>query len=203
MTQKDPLEELLHTYIDDYVQKNQAARVLARGLQVVGVGFMPIVDHLTFRSLSVEKRAEEFLNFGYAYDEKLGVIEHEQWWAKVYRKEGYPDIFIDQAFDGERGKGSLIPEWVQTFGEKCLHHVAVRVENIEEAIFFLEKQGVPFAGNIVGDRGSDLRQIFSKAEMKDGKPFTVIELTERHHGYKGFLPPQADGLMESTRIKKT
>ena len=198
----DPLEKLLLHYVEDFISHNKAAHVIAMGLHVLGIGFWPIIDHLTFRTLKVEERAKEFLDQGYHYDEKLGVIEYENWWAKVYRRPGYPVIFVDQAYDGPRGKGSLIPEWVETFGDKVLHHVAIRVADIEQAIFFLEKQGTQFVGNIVGDRGSDLRQIFTKPEVKKGKPFSVIELTERHRGYTGFLPPQAQGLMESTRTPK-
>ena len=196
----DPLERLLHGYIDDFVIHNRAAKVICDGMRVIGVGFRPIIDHLTFRTLDVEARAKEFLQLGYAYDDTLGVIEYENWWAKVYRKFGYPTLFIDQAYEGARGKGSLIPDWVKNFGDKTLHHIAVKVDDIEKSIFYLEKQGVPFAGNIVGDRGTDLRQIFTQPEMRRGKAFSVVELTERHRGYIGFLPPQADGLMESTRI---
>ena len=198
----DPLEKLLRRYIDDFISNNHAAQVIANGLRVVGVGFRPVIDHITFRTLNVEKRALEFLSFGYEYDRTLGVIEYENWWAKVYRKPGYPTIFIDQAFEGARGKGAIIPDWVNAFGDKTLHHVAVCVDDIETSIFYLEKQGVPFAGKIVGEKGTDLRQIFTQPEMRDGKPFSVIELAERHRGYSGFLPPQADGLMESTRLKK-
>ena len=198
----DPLEKLVLRYVEDFIDHNRAAHVIAKGLHVLGIGFWPLIDHITFRTLHVEKRAVEFLDCGYTYDQKLGVIEYENWWAKVYRKPGYPVIFIDQAYDGARGKGSLIPEWVEAFGDKVLHHVAVRVADIEQAIFYLEKQGVEFAGNIVGDRGTDLRQIFTKPEVKKGKPFSVVELTERHRGYAGFLPPQAQGLMESTRHPK-
>ena len=196
---KDPLEQLLHHYVEEFITNNHAAKVVADGLRVLGIGFRPVVDHLTFRTLDVEERSKEFLSLGYVYDSKLGIIEYENWWAKVYRKAGYPVLFIDQAYDGARGKGSLIPEWVHTFGDKMLHHIAVRVDDIENAVYFMEKQGVAFAGNIAGDRGTDLRQIFTKPDMCKHKPFTVLELTERHRGYKGFLPPQAQGLMESTR----
>lgn len=196
----DPLEKLLRGYMDVFVANNQAARVVAMGMRVIGVGFRPIIDHITFRTFDVGKRAKEFLKYGYEYDAALGVVEYENWWAKVYRKPGYPTLFIDQAYDGPRGRGSLIPDWVETFSDKVLHHVAIQVDDIENAIFCLERQGVPFAGQIVGDRGTDLRQIFSKPEMKKGKAFSVLELTERHRGYSGFLPPQADGLMESTRL---
>ena len=196
----DPLEKLLHRYIEDFIANNNAARVVADGMRVIGIGFFPIIDHVTFRTLDVEERAGEFRRCGYAYDAKLGVIEYENWWAKVYRKPGYPALFIDQAYEGERGRGSLIPDWVRTFGDKVLHHIAIRVDDIDKAIFYLEKQNVPFAGKVVGDRGTDLRQIFTAPEMKNGKAFTVLELTERHRGYTGFLPPQAQGLMESTRV---
>lgn len=199
---KDPLEKRLAAYVEDFIAHNRAAHVAAMGLHVLGIGFWPIIDHMTFRTLKVEQRAKEFLDCGYRYDEKLGVIEYENWWAKVYRKTGYPVLFIDQAYEGARGKGSLIPEWVETFGDQVLHHIAIRVADIEQAIFYLEKQGVQFAGNIVGDRGTDLRQIFTKPEVKKGKPFSVLELAERHRGYAGFLPPQAQGLMESTRHSK-
>jgi hypothetical protein len=37
----------------------------------------------------------------------------------------------------------------------------------------------------------------------NGAAFSVIELTERHEGYLGFSPPQADGLMKSTVQKSS
>jgi len=198
--QKDPLEALLLRYVDDFIRQNRFARVISEGLSVAGVGFWTVVDHLTFRTLDVDQRAGEFLKHGYAYDSQLGILEYNNWFAKVYRKPGYPALFIDQAFPGARGKGSLIPDWVKTFGDETLHHVAIRVEDVEKAIFFLEKQGVRFAGEIVGDHGTDLRQIFTEPEMKKGKAFSVVELTERHRGFTGFSPPQANRLMESTRV---
>jgi len=198
---KDPIEEMLAAYVADYVKNNKAARVVASGLQVLGIGIRPVIDHITFRTLDVDKRAQAFLDLGFVYDTKLGVIEYENWWAKVYRKPGFPAIFIDQAYDGERGSKSLIPAWVKKFGDQVLHHVAIQVDDIDQAIYFLEKQGIAFSGKVVGGRGTDLRQIFSAPEIRDGEAFSVLELAERHHGYAGFLPPQADGLMESTRLK--
>ena len=197
----DPLEKLIRMYVDDFVAHNRAAHEVATGLRVLGIGFRPVVDHITFRTLNVDHRAKEFLKYGYEYDAKLGVIEYDNWWARVYRKSGYPAIFIDQAFDGPRGKKALIPGWVKKFGDKVLHHVAIQVDDIESAIFYLEKQGIPMAGKVVGDKGTDLRQIFTQPEMIKGQAFSVLELAERHRGYSGFLPPQADGLMESTRLQ--
>ena len=53
-----------------------------------------------------------------------------------------------------------------------------------------------------GRHSGALRQIFTQAEKREGEPFTVLELTERHFGFKGFSPPQAQGLMESTVAHK-
>ncbi|MEE9258419.1 MAG: hypothetical protein V3U37_02650, partial [Nitrospinaceae bacterium] len=119
----------------------------------------------------------------------------------VFRKPGYPTLFIDQAFSGERGKDSLIPEWVDAHRVRCFHHIAVLVEDIDFAIANLEKKGLNFSVNIVADPGTDLRQIFTRPEIKNDRVYSVLELIERHNGYMGFLPPQADGLMESTRRK--
>jgi hypothetical protein len=65
----------------------------------------------------------------------------------------------------------------------------------------LKSQGVVFTGQIVGARGGQLRQIFTAPEIIDDQPFSVLELTERHSGFQGFSPPQADSLMKSTVVK--
>ncbi|OGW23041.1 MAG: hypothetical protein A3K09_03030 [Nitrospinae bacterium RIFCSPLOWO2_12_FULL_47_7] len=194
-------DKFIAEYIDEYLAGNRAASEMSGMMKQAGVGLMPVIDHCAIRTYNVEKRAVEIVGCGFKYDNTLGVLEFDNWWAKVYRKPGYPSLFIDQAFDGERGRKSLIPEWVGAHGDMRFHHIAILVENIEQAIAVLKLKGIAFAGDIIGERGSDLRQIFTQPEMKDGKVFTVLELTERHHGYQGFLPPQANGLMESTRLK--
>ncbi len=202
----DETEKVIGRYIEQFIKNNSAARFLAGELHKIGIGFRPIADHITVRTTDVMKRAEEFLKLGFVWDNEVGnkgLIEFDDWWARVVRKSGFPAIFIDQACAGERGKTSVIPPWVQAFGDKVLHHVAVQVDDIDAAIAQLKKHGIGCAGEIVGEKGSDLRQIFTQAEVRDGKPFTVLELAERHHGYAGFLPPQAAGLMKaSTQTKK-
>ncbi len=195
------LDLLLKDYIDRFISGNRAAHDLATLMDQAGVGLGPLIDHCTVRTLDVDRRARQFTGLGYWYDSKIGILEFDSWWAKVYRKPGYPALFIDQAFTGERGKTSLIPDWVSAHGDECFHHIAIKVENIEHAMSALEKRGYPVTGSIVGDPGTDLRQIFTQPEMVNGNVFTVLELIERHNGYEGFLPPQADGLMESTRIR--
>ncbi len=107
-------------------------------------------------------------------------------------------MFVDQAYADVRGGTSIIPAWVEKFGDQVFHHIAVRVQDIEQAIERLKRRGVVFAGQIVGEPGGRLRQIFTAPEMVDGQPFSVLELAERHRGYQGFLPPQADSLMKAS-----
>ncbi len=196
--QSASLDTLLARMVAEYVARNQAAGVLKAMLDETGVGFWPVIDHVTIRTHDIDQGAEPFVTLGYVYDETL---QYDDWYAKVYRKDGYPSLFVDQAYPDERGKTSIIPGGVNKFGDKVFHHVAVRIEDIEEAVTRLKQKGVVFAGKIVGERGGHLRQIFSSPEMVDGQPFTVLELVERHRGYLGFLPPQADSLMKSSTGK--
>lgn len=189
------LDALIARMIQEYVSRNQAAKALRDSLDEAGVGFYPVADHLTLRTMDIDRCAEEFMKLEYMYSETL---EYEDWYAKVYRKIGYPALFVDQAYPDDRGRTSIIPGWVKKFGDQVFHHVAVRVEDIERAIEQLKAKGVVFTGQIVGARGGQLRQIFTAPEMVDGQPFSVLELTERHRGYQGFSPPQADSLMKST-----
>jgi catechol 2,3-dioxygenase-like lactoylglutathione lyase family enzyme len=189
------LDDLLDRMVTDYVEHNRAAGILKAMLDQSGVGFSPVMDHVTIRTLDIDRGADPFVKLGYVYDETL---QYDDWYAKVYRKVGYPALFVDQAYPDERGKTSIIPGWVNKFGDKVFHHVAIRVEDIDKAVVRLKQKGVVFAGNIVGAPGESLRQIFSAPETVDGQPFSVLELAERHRGYQGFLPPQADSLMKST-----
>ncbi len=195
MDQAHELDILMEKMVATYVARNRAAGILKEMLDETGVGFSPVIDHVTIRTLDIDRGAEPFVKLGYVYDETL---QYDDWYAKVYRKVGYPALFVDQAYPDARGKTSIIPGWVNTFGDKVFHHVAVRVENIEEAVARLKQKGVVFAGTIVGAPGGSLRQIFSAPETVDGQPFSVLELAERHRGYQGFLPPQADTLMKSS-----
>lgn len=195
-----PIDVFFDDYISRFLSENEAARYIANELSSCGIGLMPLIDHCTLRTLDVDKRAEDLLDLGFSQDQAIGTLEFDNWWAKVYRKPGYPSIFVDQAFAGKRGEPSLIPDWVHTHGDQCFHHIAILVENIEHAIERLKNKKIEFAGQIVGAPNTDLRQIFTKPELKNNKAFSVLELIERHNGYKGFLPPQADGLMESSRL---
>ncbi len=192
------LDAVIEKFLSDYLARNHAARILRDALDEVGVGLVPVLDHLTIRTFSIDRSAEQFVRLGYAYSETL---EYDDWFAKVYRAPGYPTLFVDQAYEGARGKTSIIPGWVAKFGDHTFHHIAVRVEDIEKCIGRLQSKAVVFAGKIVGEKGENLRQIFTEPEQVDGEPFSVLELAERHQGFQGFSPPKADSLMQST-VKK-
>lgn len=195
MNNKAELEQRIDSYVQEYVSRNRAAQIAKEVLDSAGIGVKPLVDHITIRTRSIDQRAQEFLPLGYIYSETL---EYSDWHAKVYRAAGFPALFVDQAYDDNRGATSVIPRWVDQFSDQTLHHIAILVEDIEAAMHKLQQKGVNFAGSILGEKGDVIRQIFSVPEQVDGAPFSVLELIERHAGYQGFSPPQADALMQST-----
>lgn len=195
MDREVELERKLDALVEDYIRGNRAAAVMKADLDRAGTGFRPVIDHLTIRTHDIDRRAGEFLAAGYGFAEQL---DYDDWYAKVYRRAGFPTLFIDQAYPDGRGSSSIIPAWVDRFGDDTLHHIAVQVEDIELAIRRLREQGIGFAGEVIGERGGRLRQIFTAPEQRDGAPFSVLELTERHAGFLGFSPPSANALMRST-----
>jgi len=193
-------EPLIQRPLADYFRENDAAR---RFVEISNKkGWPVIVDHLTIRCLDIDTRARPLLSIGYENRNEIVEYPDQGWWAKVYRKAGYPAMFIDQSYADERGKKSFLSAWVKRFGENCFHHVAVLVNDIEAVKAAMEAEGVEFSGEIVGRRGTRLRQIFTAAEQREGQAFSVLELAERKN-YDGFVPEQADGLMQaSVKVKK-
>ena len=186
--------------IETFFNKNEAGGRYLLLLQEIKGSL--VIDHITIRCLNIEERAKEFLTTGYVDKNEKVEYPDQGWWAKVYRKAGYPAMFIDQAYSDEKGNRSPLAPWVKKFGDQVLHHVAVRVGNIDQTKKALEQKGVEFSGDIVGEKGTRLRQVFTAAELKDGMAFTVLELTERNN-YEGFYPEQADSLMKSSTKTKT
>ena len=72
------LDGLLERMVMEYVARNRAARILRGLLEEAGVGFSPVVDHVTLRTLDIDRRAETFVALGYAYDETL---QYDDWYA--------------------------------------------------------------------------------------------------------------------------
>jgi hypothetical protein len=193
-------EPLIRDLLQQYFEQNEAARIYLSVAKQCG--WPAIIDHITIRCHHVDQKAQEFLKIGYEYQEEFIEYPDQGWWAKVYRKKDYPALFVDQAYEDERGKSSILPQWVDTFGDNVLHHIAVRVTDIEKALEAMKSQKVQFAGQIVGKRGTRLRQIFTAAEVRQGKAYSVLELAERNN-YEGFVPEQADSLMQSSVEKRS
>ena len=191
-------DKFLKEHCTNYLKSNQSALKVVENIKQAGIGWYQLVDHVTFRTYDVEKKAKEIENLGYSLTDTL---EFKNWWGNIYALKGRPLIFIDQSFEGEKGEGSLIKEWVDEFGDRVFHHIAIRVEDIDYSVEFLQSNlHIEFSSAINGEPGANLRQIFTKPEIQNGKAFSVLELIERNNGYMGLLPPQADKLMESTRI---
>lgn len=191
-------DSLINDLVRHYAAGNRAAQVYAEISDVQGWPF--VIDHVAVRCLCVEDRAQVFLDAGYTFQNECVEFQDQGWWAKVYRKPGQPVAFVDQAYGDARGEKSIIPAWVERFGDKHLHHIAVLVDDIDQAIAVLKTHGVQFAGEVVGSPGSRLRQIFTASEVRKGAAYTVLELTERN-GYTGFYPDQANALMQSSTQK--
>lgn len=188
-------DSMMRDLIRQYFKENEAARIFVDEWNRLERPL--IIDHAAIRCMNVDRRAEPFLKRGYRFEGEVIEYPDQGWWAKVYRRPDYPALFVDQAYEDERGGKSIIPAWVARFGDQVLHHVAVRVEDIDQAIAALQKRGVEFSGAVVGNRGTRLRQIFTASEVREGEAFTVLELAERN-GYEGFYPEQADSLMQSS-----
>ena len=194
----DPLEKLLKEYLNNFIQNNASARTVANGLRITGPGLWPLVDHITFRAEDAVRRGEEFRALGCEADSESGSISFDTWCAEILFKKGFPAIVVEQALGGDKGKNCLIPEWIKNFSENTVHHIGLRVDDIEQAIFFLEKQGIAFSGKIMGDREAELRQVFTAPEQRDGFPHSALKLVERKPGFAGFYPPQ-DMMIEATK----
>lgn len=197
-------EKSIHDRIEKYFEKNMAARKYAEVCQEKGWNLD--IDHLTVRTYNVDKSAEHFIKLGYKFDEKVD-YKNEGWYAKVYRHQKYPAMFVDQTYDDAPTSLQIIKKWVDKFGDGDYHHIAVLIPKgieIEEIIDLLKKKGVNFPGKVTGPKGTRLRQIFTQAEVVDGEPYSVLELAQRNPDpqtgkiYTGFISEQADSLMKDS-----
>lgn len=184
---------VIRDYIERYEAGNGAARRLHQAIDEIGIGLRPLVDHLSIRTLDVAERCLEFTALGFSYDDTLGVLERDSWWARVFRKPGFPAIYIDQPFNDHRGSNSTIRSWVERFGDGGLHHIAVSVDHIETAMERMQGLGITFTGAIIGDPLSEFRQIYTEPEVIDGVASTTLELIERRWGFTGFLSTLSQG----------
>lgn len=177
------LEQALKRYTEDLTAENVAARVVARGLSLVGVGIRPVLDHFIFRTVHLKERTREFLDLGYQRDPAAKVLEHKGHSVEVFRCGCAPAVLVEHPHEKEG------LEWVAHFGDRKPYVMALRVDDIEEAAFRLEKQAVVFLRPPAGKRGETLREIAAAPEVRDGKNAHHLALVERHAGDQRFYSP--------------
>ena len=182
---KDPalLEQILKQYAAGLALENTAARVVTRGLSLVGIGIRPILDHFIFRTVHLKERTSEFLELGYERDPAAKVLDHKGHGVEALRRGRAPAILVEHPHE----KAGL--DWVAHFGDKKPYAMALRVDDIEEAVFRLEKQAVGFIRPPAGKHGETLREIAALPEIKDGKNAHHLILVERHEGDQRFYSP--------------
>jgi catechol 2,3-dioxygenase-like lactoylglutathione lyase family enzyme len=190
--------------IEVYFAKNSSARAY---LEVCSECNWPLLfDHLTIRTHSIDEAAKQYEKLGWKFDTSID-YRSEGWWAKIYRQEGLAPFFIDESYKDAPEEQKIIEKWVNKFGDQELHHIAMRIPQgveIEQVVQALESKGCKFPGKITGPKGTQLRQIFSQAEMVDGMGYSVLELAQRGidrntgKTYEGFISEQADSLMKDS-----
>ena len=177
------LEEILREYAEGLVLENTAARVVARGLSLVGIGLRPVLDHFIFRTVHLNERAKEFLALGYERDPVAKVLEQKGHGVEVFRRGCAPAILVEHPHE----KAEL--DWIAHFGDKKPYAMALRVDDIEDATFRLEKQSIGFIRPPAGKHGEALREIAALPEQKNGKNAHHLILVERHAGDSRFYAP--------------
>ena len=215
MIYPEPINKILDKYKSEkelyeplliYFEGNKAATKYAEICLEKGWDY--VIDHMAVRTHSVNSTAKKYEKLGWKYEDKVDYLE-EGWWANVYRHSIYPALFIDQSYKDAK-KEKIIENWVGKFGEYKFHHIAVLMPEdvgLEEVINLLKKKNENFPGNIIGGKDSRLRQIFTRAELVNNHPYTVLELIQRNKDpntgtiYQGFINEQADSLMKSTVLK--
>ena len=182
---KDPavLEQSLKSYAADLAAENTAVRVVTRGLSLVGIGLRPVLDHFIFRTVHLKERVSEFLNLGYERDLTAKVLGHKGHGVEVFRKGDAPAILVEHPHE----KAGL--DWVGHFGDKKPYAMALRVEDLDEAVFRMEKQAVGFIRPPAGKHGETLREIAALPEVKDSKHAHHLILVERQLGDARFYAP--------------
>jgi hypothetical protein len=177
------LERILKKYAQDFAVSNPAAKAIFRGITVIGVGVRPILDHFLFRTRQPAERVLEFTALGYEKDSSAIVLGHPKNAVSVYRCRCLPAVLIEEAQD----RNSL--EWVEEFGDSAPYVMAVRVDDIEESTFHLEKQAVQFLRPGAGKPGEEVRAIAAMPFPRNGRASTVLVLAERHAGNMSYYAP--------------
>ena len=118
----EAVDKFLRANCENYINSNKSALKVVGNIKQAGIGWFQLIDHVIFRIDNVEIKAKQLVDFGYSH---IDTLEFNNWWGNIYALKGRPLVFIDQAYEGEKGEGSLIKEWVNGFGDKIFHHIAI------------------------------------------------------------------------------
>ncbi|MBI5004647.1 MAG: hypothetical protein HZC04_00460 [Candidatus Lloydbacteria bacterium] len=198
-----PEESFLEYYFKLYVMGNHDARSVLRAMRDSGFDPSALVDHCTIRTQNIKSVAKKLNTQGFE-KVKDGSIDMGDWFLWSFYRPGYPIVVADQAHyknQSSTGGGKIIHDWVERFGDEQFHHIAIRVEEIYQAVTKWTSWGVSFSDGIVCDKQTGLKQVFTKPILSHGYPYTVLEFIERPPGCTGLVVPNADKLVLSSNNK--
>ena len=157
-----------------------------------------ILDHIAYRVKNRDKTAD-FLHKALKYntETQFEIIFDNASTAECLvltpPTDANPELFVS---DGT--EDSIVGEWVKNHrnGQGGIHHLAYKVDNIEEHVKEWQQNGVEFLTSKVIDCPEDkMKQIFTKPlDVLGG---IIIELIERED--KGFCQNSVKDLMNSTK----
>lgn len=169
-------KEKINAYLKEFRAHYPVADAFLKSLSLVGVGVWPVADHLLFRVYDGAPKTEELLALGYKLKSKKVAHESRGSLITAYAQVSFPDILIETPSKKGVGEAS---QWIEKNNQQELAGLAIRVEEIESAVYFLEKQGVKFHYPIHGKTPEALRWIKMSISENDGASDSAFFLLER------------------------
>lgn len=159
------------------------------------------LDHIAYRVPNRDEAVDQLANmFGYEVEEEFTIDFDDG--SKAECKALKPDVAYEfrlpEVFVSEGSPGSIVEKWISNTpnGIGGIHHLAYKVNNIDEVFNKWKDKGIEFLTDGIVDCPEDnLRQIFTKPQDLLGG--IIIELIQR--GDKGFCTKSVKDLMNSTK----
>ncbi len=178
----DPLDKIFDGYIKNICEDSIAIKTFFRALSLVGIGARPVLDHIIFRTSSPRQIIAPFLEFGYGRDLNARILPDSSSW-EIYRCENAPAILLSIPHTKEE------LDWLNRWEDDHPYVIAVRVKDIDQAVFNLEKQGVIFLRPSTGSAKENLREIAIAPSTVEGMDKSFLLLVERHQQSRDFYAP--------------
>jgi len=168
-------KEKINSYLEEFKSRYPVVEVFFKSLALVGVGIWPVVDHLLFRVYDGTEKTEELLSLGYVLKSKKVAHESRGSLITSYAQISFPDVLVETP--AKKGVGDAA-NWIDKNSESELAGMAIRVEEIEKAVYFLEKQNIKFYYPIHGARSETLRwikMVLKEAGDQSDSAFFLLE----------------------------